>query len=473
LVFCNELYRTYAQYLSHLFEPGVRYETLLRATVENGVIDFPGDDAESKVQARLARHRDPAGAFEVHYSDGRWMLIAERRTRDGGIVLVQTDISELKQNEMARRKAQTLLVDAIESLPMSFVIYDADDRVVMANDMYEQTFPALKGHMKPGTSARELFRRNLDAALFPEADGNEDEWLEKRLSEFHDGTPFSELHLRDGRVLRAMERPTSEGGTVSIRVDITEQSKTEQALVEAKEAAESANRAKSEFLSSMSHELRTPLNAILGFAQLLRDYSDTPLSQEQTASVEQIVDAGQHLLALVSEILDLAKVEAVGLDMSMQPMALAQTIQESLAVVKPLADKSGVSLMVSAEVSARMLVQADPGRLKQILLNLLSNAVKYNREKGTVTVAATTTDTGMLRVSITDTGLGIPAEKHNEVFRPFSRLGLEASKIEGTGIGLTISRQLVENMGGRLDFDSRLGEGSTFWFELPSNPEGL
>lgn len=108
-----------------------------------------------------------------------------------------------------------------------------------------------------------------------------------------------------------------------------------------------------------------------------------------------------------------------------------------------------------------------------MLLNLLSNAVKYNHEKGSVTVAAAATDTGMLRVSITDTGLGIPAEKHNEVFRPFSRLGLEASKIEGTGIGLTISRQLVENMGGRLDFDSRLGKGSTFWFELPSNPDVL
>ena len=227
-----------------------------------------------------------------------------------------------------------------------------------------------------------------------------------------------------------------------------------------------ASQAKSEFLSSMSHELRTPLNAIMGYAQLLRDYSEQPLTDEQRDGIEQILDGGQHLLVLVNEVLDLSRIESGGVALSLESVDISQIVPESLALVQPLADERNVSLVVAEEVRSGELVTADRDRLKQVLLNLLSNAVKYNREGGSVTVTTTVGAKDTLRLAITDTGRGIPENRRHEVFRPFSRLGMEASKVEGTGIGLTISRQLVEGMGGSLDFESTANEGSTFWIEL-------
>jgi signal transduction histidine kinase len=249
--------------------------------------------------------------------------------------------------------------------------------------------------------------------------------------------------------------------------DITERKRVEQELVAAWKAADAANQAKSEFLSSMSHELRTPLNAILGFAQMQRDYPDQPLSDEQRASIEHIVEGGQHLLSLINDVLDLSKIESGSVDLVLEAIDVEQAVRQSIVLVRPLADERGVSFVINGGFESQIYVLADSSRLKQVLLNLLSNAVKYNRETGTVTLDAVTTETGKLRVSITDTGAGISADNHDEVFRPFSRVGMEASRIEGTGIGLTISRQLIESMDGSLDFDSIVGAGSTFWFELP------
>ena len=235
----------------------------------------------------------------------------------------------------------------------------------------------------------------------------------------------------------------------------------------AQEEATRANQAKSEFLSSMSHELRTPLNAIMGYAQLLRDYSEQPLSEEQSSGIERILDGGQHLLVLINEVLDLSRIESGRVALSLEAIELAQVIRESLALVQPLADERDITLVGVADVPPGLRIMADRGRFKQVLLNLFSNAVKYNRDTGTVTVRAAATERNMLRISVVDTGKGIASEDHDDVFRPFSRLGMEASKIEGTGIGLTISRQLIESMGGRLDFESSVGQGSTFWIEIP------
>jgi signal transduction histidine kinase/ActR/RegA family two-component response regulator len=230
------------------------------------------------------------------------------------------------------------------------------------------------------------------------------------------------------------------------------------------EEAREANRAKSAFLSSMSHELRTPLNAILGFAQILASPS-MPTTHEQKAEFAgHIVKSGRHLLTLINEILDLAKVEAGAVALSMEPVGLAEILAECRTMIGPLAAARGIQL--SFPEGAPAVVQADRTRLKQVLLNLLSNAVKYNRDGGAVTVACMACGTRCVRVSVLDTGMGLGSEQMAALFQPFNRLGQEGGAQEGTGIGLVVTRRLVELMGGTIGVTSTPGVGSTFYVEL-------
>jgi signal transduction histidine kinase/CheY-like chemotaxis protein len=231
----------------------------------------------------------------------------------------------------------------------------------------------------------------------------------------------------------------------------------------AREAAERSTRAKSEFLSRMSHELRTPMNAVLGFAELL-EY-DGQLNDVQRDNVLHIQQGGRHLLELINEVLDLATIEAGRLNLKMEPVELASLVEECRALMDSLANARGISLLVSTVPSA--IVRADRVRLKQALLNLLSNAVKYNRENGSVHLAVHIPTVERIRLTISDTGAGIEAARMAELFEPFNRLGAEDGKIEGTGIGLTITRRLIELMGGSVGVESEVGIGSHFWIELP------
>ena len=235
-------------------------------------------------------------------------------------------------------------------------------------------------------------------------------------------------------------------------------------LALAKRVAEDANRAKSEFFSRMSHELRTPLNVILGFNQLLEMDALTGPQRESTA---QIGSGGRHLLALVNDVLDIARIEAGGAGMlSPEKIDLGSVVGDVLGMVRPLADSARVQLLPPDGTGDRA-VRADLQRLKQVLLNLLSNAIKYNRDGGTVAVGCSDATGGMVRVSVTDTGPGIAPERMHRLFAPFDRLDADQSGKAGTGLGLTLSKGLVEAMGGTMGADSTLGGGSTFWFELP------
>ena len=236
----------------------------------------------------------------------------------------------------------------------------------------------------------------------------------------------------------------------------------------AKEVAEKANLAKSEFLSGMSHELRSPLNAILGFAQLL-DSDSPPASPAQKASIKQILHAGWYLLELINEILDLAVVESGRLSLSVEPVSLTEVMLECQAMVRQEAEKRELSLAFP-RFDLPVFVQADRVRLKQILINLLSNAIKYNRQGGQVRVECGAQASGRVRISIRDTGIGLPEAKLGQLFQPFNRLGQEHSVEQGTGIGLVMSKLLVEMMGGTIGVESSLGLGSVFWFELEAAP---
>ncbi len=269
---------------------------------------------------------------------------------------------------------------------------------------------------------------------------------------------FFSMAMRDMSERKQAERQLQQ---INEDLEVRVAQRTESMQAAMKEA-ERANQAKSQFLASMSHELRTPMNAVLGFAQLME--VDASLSSDNRDNVKEIMTAGRHLLDLISEVLNLAKIESGNIKLSMAPVPLNEIIDECLVLVQTQAQAHGIHLEKAD--CAHTVLRADTVRLKQVLLNLLSNAIKYNRPDGCVKLHCTF-DGMRARILVSDTGPGIPLNRIDEVFQPFNRLGAESGAIEGTGIGLTISRQLIELMGGSMGVESAVGVGSTFWFELP------
>jgi len=269
------------------------------------------------------------------------------------------------------------------------------------------------------------------------------------------GTPY--FHVKSGEF----------EGVHGVARDITQTLKSEEELRRSTEMAENSNRAKTEFLASMSHELRTPLNGILGFAQLLQLNPQTPLTDTQNSYTASIMNSGAHLLDLIDQVLELSRIESGNYTMDIVDVPVGALLDECLSIIDTIAAKRNITLSKVVTKCDELLVRADRVRFKQVLLNLLSNAVKYNCENGRVSVSMHTVDDAIIHVEIADTGVGIDAEKLAHLFEPFERLGFENSEIEGTGIGLTITRELLRIMGGDVGVISHVDKGSMFWVELP------
>jgi len=280
---------------------------------------------------------------------------------------------------------------------------------------------------------------------------------------------FRAQHV-DGRMLSIETRGrliVDEGGhekrAVLVSRDVTEAVADEFVLKEAKEAAERANTAKSEFMSRMSHELRTPLNSVLGFAQILEMELKEP---DELEMVGYIHNSGKYLLELINEVLDISRIESGHISVLIEPIVLQDLEKECVELVKPQANDLGVTIFSQSDYDFQVL--GDQQRLKQVLLNLLSNAIKYNRPNGTVTISCGPRPRSRVRLSVSDTGPGISPDLIDRLFTPFDRLDAETSGIEGTGLGLALSKGLIEAIGGTLGVDSQVGRGSTFWIELPN-----
>jgi signal transduction histidine kinase/CHASE3 domain sensor protein len=270
------------------------------------------------------------------------------------------------------------------------------------------------------------------------------------------------LEVRWREVIGDDGQPT--GLIVGVASDVTDRLRAQRAFELARDAAERANRAKDEFLSRMSHELRTPLNAVLGFAQLL---AMDRLDEEQRDSVEHILRGGRHLLALVNEVLDLAKVESGSFALSIEAIELSTVVVEAVRLMRPIAVDAGITVEIDRDSTTEVYISADHQRLKQVLINLVSNGIKYNHEGGTVTLGWVHVEPGQVALSVRDTGPGISPRKIHHLFTPFERLGAEQTVVEGTGLGLALSHRLVQAMGGSLTLESTGPDGSTFVAQLP------
>ncbi|HEX8361285.1 MAG TPA: PAS domain S-box protein [Longimicrobium sp.] len=394
-------------------------------------------------------------------------LVLARSTYFGrdAVIAVGRDITYRKEAEEALRAAQEQQEALLNNIPDLAWLKDDQHRVLAVNEAVA---------LSAGVT-REFCSGKTDFEIWPPAVAAKIREDDERV--LRDGkqlvTEESYLHP-DGteHYLETVKQPFRDhtgriAGTVGIARDITERKRTEQALQRAKEEAERANRAKSEFLSRMSHELRTPMNSILGFGQVLARH---PLTPDQHKGVEHILRAGRHLLNLINEVLDIARIESGRQPLVLEPVKAAHVVQEALSLIRPLAAQHGCQLINEVPPTLPLQVQADQQRLTQVLLNLLSNAVKYNHRGGEVRVSYDADDPSApeprLRIGVHDTGPGIPREKMDQLFVPFARLGAEDSGVEGTGLGLALSRPLIEAMGGRISVTSVPGEGSTFQVEL-------
>lgn len=406
------------------------------------------------------------------WPDGSVHWLLERgdvvRAEDGAplnMLGVVQDITKRKLAEFKSLEQQARLVifkHIIENVADGVITIDASGNILSFNPAAEKLF---------GYSAAEVINGNLNV-LMPEPYSSEhDQYLARYMAGQQADIIGKQLELtgkrKDGMVfplelsITVMEIDNKKH-FVGILRDISERKQYEREIIAAKDEAERANNAKSEFLSSMSHELRTPMNAILGFGQLLE--IETGLNEYQADYVDEMLKAGRHLLELINEVLDLSKIESGNINLSLEPLSCAELVEECLALVRPIAQSVGIT--IKDPIIGAYVIRADRTRLKQVLLNLLSNAIKYNRPQGEVEIRVTVQE-GVVRLAVADTGYGIPAARWQELFQPFSRLGAESTGIEGTGIGLTISRRLMEMMGGAIGVDSEEERGSTFWIKLP------
>jgi PAS domain S-box-containing protein len=378
------------------------------------------------------------------------------------------DVTDRHELERERKRANAYLLSAVEAVQEAFLLFDEHDRVMMVNSAARALLGRAGDAPIVGRTFEDLMAASIAAGTYELGDEPAEAFRARRLAYHRNPSGVLDLRTRGGRSIRITERKTADHGTVTMIADVTDDAQRAQELRQAREQAEAASEAKSEFLSSMSHELRTPLNAILGFAQLLERDRKQPLSERQTERLAHVTRGGEHLLRLIDDVLDLSRIEAGRISVSSEPVEITEVFAEVIHTLEPMASRAGIQIVAPAIPSDTPRVVADRTRLAQILMNFGSNAIKYGKADGHLAFR-TESGPGAVRITVIDDGIGIPEDKRDKIFEPFQRAGQEAGPIEGTGIGLTISKRLAEIMRGSVGFRSQGGHGSEFWVELPAH----
>lgn len=356
---------------------------------------------------------------------------------------------------------------AMENLDAGFALWDSDDRLVGFNSFFQNIINFGANILELHITFEEYVKQWVKYSGRLGPDDSLEEYVQKRVKQFSEPRSAVEIQLPNSTWVNVVMQKLSDGSTIILYTDISQQHEREEELRHAREVAEIANEAKSNFLSSMSHELRTPMNAILGFGQLLQSDPGEPLSEQQENYTNQILKGGELLLELIDQVLELSRIEAGKIDISIEKIDAVPIVDECFAMLRERAEESNITLINNIGDKELPLLRVDSSRLRQILLNLMTNAIKYNFENGSVTIESEVLDNRFLRLYINDTGMGIPSEHQDKLFEPFNRLGRENGEIEGTGIGLTITKQYVELLFGHIGYTSEEGKGSSFWIDVP------
>ncbi len=394
----------------------------------------------------------------------------------GGYLIVLATLLLARRSETLHRRLQfsadQRVVGAIENLSAGIALFDREDRLVIANPAYRRMHAVIADILEPGVPFETILRTNVKRSRFDLGMAEAEGYVAKRLNQHRNpGTPI-ERRLSDGRWEQVREQRLADGGISLVILDITAEKEREAVLEHAKVAAETANRAKTQFLANVSHELRTPLNAIIGFSEIVQMQLFGPNAMQRYAGyAKDITESARHLLAVINDILDMSKIEAGRYEIEKQETSVPELADACLKIVRGRANELRVGVTRDVPDSLPTIV-VDPRAMKQVLLNLLSNAVKFTPAGGKLTLSALRDGDGGLTIRVSDTGIGISPEELKRVCEPFHQADATlARKHEGTGLGLSISRRLIEMHGGRLEIASTLGQGTTVSVHLP--PEAV
>ena len=467
LTVCNEAYRALYATTADKIQPGIRFEALLRAGLERGQYPEARGIEQEWLSARMSEHRNPSRAVEQLTDNGRWVRIEERKTSNGGVVGLRSDITALKQREFELSRQTALLQTTLQNMGEGVAVYDKDRKLIAWNELTAELLQTPQELFRRGVPFDRVVRFQAERGDFGPVDPGAD--LVERIEAFHAQDQWiRERRRKDGRTIEIRHYPMPDGGAVFLYRDLTERSDYEARLNEAIRKAQEGSRAKSEFLAMISHEIRTPMNAIIGMSTLLCERN---LDTTEKRWVDAIAEAGEKLLVIIEDLLDFSRLEAGKLALEANPFHIRRVVASAVEIARAQPNAADLAITSSVDESVPAVLVGDGGRISQILLNLLGNAVKFTG-RGGVTVRVRAKDEPLagrliLRCEIEDTGPGIAPALQERLFQPFERGPNGGKAIPGTGLGLAICRRLVDLMHGELGVKSELGSGSTFWFEIP------